>query len=64
MEIGRLSICTVEFAVSNKFGYGLMDADKMVQLAEKWTTVPDQHLCYSQKFAQPTYVLAVQFSSE
>ncbi|KAK2713282.1 hypothetical protein QYM36_009226 [Artemia franciscana] len=31
--------------VSHKFGYGLMDAGAMVSLAEKWTTVPPQHIC-------------------
>ncbi|XP_076044014.1 furin-like protease 2 [Oratosquilla oratoria] len=31
--------------VSHKFGYGLMDAARMVDLAEKWTTVPAQHVC-------------------
>ncbi|KAF2368887.1 Proprotein convertase P [Trinorchestia longiramus] len=31
--------------VSHKFGYGLLDAGKMVDLAEQWTTVPPQHVC-------------------
>ncbi|XP_029845071.2 furin [Ixodes scapularis] len=31
--------------VSHKFGYGLMDADAMVVLAEQWTTAPPQHVC-------------------
>lgn len=31
--------------VSHKFGYGLMDAGQMVNLAEKWTAVPSQHIC-------------------
>ncbi|XP_042893586.1 furin-like protease 2, partial [Penaeus japonicus] len=35
--------------VSHKFGYGLMDAGKLVELAEKWTTVPPQHVCQSVK---------------
>ncbi|XP_069939490.1 furin-like protease 2 isoform X1 [Cherax quadricarinatus] len=35
--------------VSHKFGYGLMDAGKLVELAEKWTTVPPQHVCQSIK---------------
>ncbi|XP_064106409.1 furin-like protease 2 isoform X1 [Macrobrachium nipponense] len=35
--------------VSHKFGYGLMDAGKLVELAEKWTTVPPQHVCQSSK---------------
>nr|CAI5824687.1 unnamed protein product [Callosobruchus analis] len=33
--------------VSHKFGYGLMDAGALVTLAEKWTTVPPQHICKS-----------------
>ncbi|KAG7160333.1 Furin-like protease 2-like [Homarus americanus] len=36
-------------SVSHKFGYGLMDAGKLVELAEKWTTVPPQHVCQSIK---------------
>lgn len=35
--------------VSHKFGYGLMDAGGMVNLAEKWTTVPAQHICKSRE---------------
>lgn len=35
--------------VSHKFGYGLMDAGALVTLAEKWTTVPPQHICKSQE---------------
>ncbi|KAG8042137.1 hypothetical protein G9C98_000128 [Cotesia typhae] len=31
--------------VSHSFGYGLMDATAMVQLAKKWQTVPEQHKC-------------------
>ncbi|CAH1158384.1 unnamed protein product [Phyllotreta striolata] len=31
--------------VSHSFGYGLMDAYAMVQLAKNWTTVPEQHKC-------------------
>ena len=33
------------FSVSHSFGYGLMDAGAMVQLAKNWTTVPPQHIC-------------------
>lgn len=32
-------------SVSHSFGYGLMDATAMVQLAKKWQTVPEQHKC-------------------
>ncbi|KAL5004064.1 hypothetical protein ScPMuIL_017520, partial [Solemya velum] len=31
--------------VSHSFGYGLMDAGAMVELARNWTTVPPQHIC-------------------
>ncbi|MFH4975758.1 hypothetical protein AB6A40_002467 [Gnathostoma spinigerum] len=31
--------------VSNKFGYGLMDATAIVRLAKVWVTVPEQHMC-------------------
>ncbi|CAH1153649.1 unnamed protein product [Phaedon cochleariae] len=31
--------------VSHSFGYGLMDAHAMVQLARNWVTVPPQHKC-------------------
>lgn len=34
---------------SHKFGYGLMDAGAMVNLAEQWTTVPPQHICKSRE---------------
>ncbi|XP_074651070.1 proprotein convertase subtilisin/kexin type 6-like [Tubulanus polymorphus] len=33
--------------VSLKYGYGLMDASAMVDLAEVWSTVPPQHVCSS-----------------
>lgn len=39
----------VKRKVSHKFGYGLMDAGALVSLAEKWTTVPPQHICKSQE---------------
>lgn len=39
----------VKRKVSHKFGYGLMDAGALVNLAEKWTTVPPQHICKSQE---------------
>lgn len=31
--------------VSHKFGYGLLDAFALVNLARKWKTVPPQHIC-------------------
>jgi proprotein convertase subtilisin/kexin type 5 len=30
---------------SHKFGYGLMDAERIVDLASKWRTLPTQHIC-------------------
>lgn len=39
----------VKRKVSHKFGYGLMDAGGMVDLAEKWGTVPAQHICKSRE---------------
>ncbi|XP_045465314.1 furin-like protease 2 isoform X1 [Harmonia axyridis] len=38
--------------VSHKFGYGLMDASALVNLAEKWTTVPPQHICKSREISE------------
>uniref|UniRef100_A0A915D2T9 P/Homo B domain-containing protein n=1 Tax=Ditylenchus dipsaci TaxID=166011 RepID=A0A915D2T9_9BILA len=39
------SINGVGKRISNKFGYGLMDAGALVKLAKVWTTVPEQHMC-------------------
>ncbi|KAJ8965046.1 hypothetical protein NQ314_004447, partial [Rhamnusium bicolor] len=52
--------------VSHKFGYGLMDAGALVTLAEKWTTVPPQHICKSQELIedrqiQPAYGTTLDF---
>ncbi|XP_060618166.2 proprotein convertase subtilisin/kexin type 5 isoform X2 [Anolis sagrei] len=33
------------YKVSHLYGFGLMDAEAMVLEAEKWTTVPPQHVC-------------------
>lgn len=33
------------FVVSLKYGYGLMDTSAMVDLAESWNNVPEQHTC-------------------
>ncbi|XP_020643443.3 proprotein convertase subtilisin/kexin type 5 isoform X1 [Pogona vitticeps] len=33
------------YKVSHLYGFGLMDAEAMVMEAEKWTTVPPQHVC-------------------
>lgn len=35
----------VQRKVSHKFGYGLMDAGRMVSFAEDWVPVPSQHIC-------------------
>ncbi|KAJ8941052.1 hypothetical protein NQ318_006826 [Aromia moschata] len=52
--------------VSHKFGYGLMDAGALVTLAEKWTTVPPQHICKSQELTEdkqipPAYGTTLNF---
>lgn len=40
--------------ISNKFGYGLMDAGALVKLARTWVTVPEQHICtYEYKLDRP-----------
>ncbi|XP_046332685.2 PC3-like endoprotease variant B [Haliotis rufescens] len=31
--------------VSHKFGFGVLDASRMVELAQNWVTVPEQHVC-------------------
>lgn len=31
--------------VSHHFGFGMMDAARMVQLAANWTSLPEQHVC-------------------
>ena len=31
--------------VSHSFGYGMMDALDMIELAKRWVTVPGQHKC-------------------
>lgn len=47
--------------MSHKFGYGLMDGGGMVALAEKWTTVPPQHICKSQEIAEERYTKSLSF---
>lgn len=39
-------------SVSHKFGYGLMDASGMVELAEQWIAVPSQHICKSPELGE------------
>ena len=43
--IVHLLMLVLMFLVSLRYGYGLMDATAMVELAEKWTNVPNQHIC-------------------
>ncbi|XP_056639377.1 furin-like protease 2 isoform X2 [Diorhabda sublineata] len=55
--------------VSHKFGYGLMDAGALVTLAEKWTTVPPQHICKSQEIVEdrpinPSYGTTLEFNMD
>ena len=38
-------MCVCVLAVSHHFGFGLMDASAMVDLALNWTNVPQQHMC-------------------
>ncbi|KAK9878880.1 hypothetical protein WA026_003709 [Henosepilachna vigintioctopunctata] len=42
----------VKRKVSHKFGYGLMDAAALVDLAEIWTSVPPQHICKSREIVE------------
>ncbi|CAD5207153.1 unnamed protein product [Bursaphelenchus okinawaensis] len=40
--------------ISNKFGYGIMDAGKLVKLAKVWKQVPEQHMCtYEYRLERP-----------
>lgn len=32
-------------SVSHHFGFGMMNAEKMVTLASNWTNIPEQHIC-------------------
>lgn len=41
----KLQLLCLCLAVSHLYGFGLMDAEAMVIEAEKWTTVPPQHVC-------------------
>jgi len=44
-ELECVKDCVACSSVSLRYGYGLMDASAMVELAEKWTNVPTQHVC-------------------
>lgn len=37
------------FLVSSRYGFGLMDAGRMVEVAKKWITVPEFHTCHANK---------------
>lgn len=42
---GEWAINGVGKNVSHRFGYGLLDAYKMVQKAKDWINVPEQKMC-------------------
>lgn len=33
------------YHVNEKFGFGMMDATRMVELAQNWVNKPPQHIC-------------------
>jgi hypothetical protein len=33
------------FHVNSKFGFGIMDCSKMVEISQTWVTVPEHHVC-------------------
>ncbi|QQP54174.1 Uncharacterized protein FKW44_006919 [Caligus rogercresseyi] len=35
---------------SHSYGFGLMDADAITEMASNWTNVPEQHICDSPEF--------------
>lgn len=37
------------FLVSSRYGFGLMDAGRMVEMARQWTTVPKMSVCHANK---------------
>ena len=44
---------------SHSYGFGLVNADKLVTLAEKWPTIGEQHLCVREKEILFPYVRIV-----
>lgn len=34
-----------QYHVNYKYGFGMMDCSKMVELAQTWKNVPEQHFC-------------------
>ena len=59
MMMMMMMACTV----SHRYGYGLMDAKAMVELAERWSTVPQQQICYTEPVAVNQSVLTELFIS-
>ena len=49
--------------VSHKFGYGLIDAGEMVNLAEVWIPVPPQHICKSPEVVADKKIEAAPYSN-
>jgi len=52
-------VCVCCISVSHHFGFGMMDAAAMVELAMNWTEVPDQHRCQVDSTAQPRYSIVL-----
>jgi len=60
--IAAVCVCVFAFPVSHHFGFGMMDAAAMVELALNWTRVPDQHRCQVDSAAPPRYrIITVSF---
>lgn len=50
----HMEFSQISFSVSNKFGYGLMDAESLVKAALVWKTVPPQlSYTYNDKRNEP-----------
>lgn len=41
------------YKVSHSFGFGLMDASAMVDMARDWQRIPDQHICSTPVISSP-----------
>nr|XP_006812534.1 PREDICTED: furin-1-like [Saccoglossus kowalevskii] len=44
------------YHISHSFGFGLMDATAIVEYAENWNTVPEQHICSQKSLATPVAI--------
>lgn len=53
--ITTITILSCLFTVSHRYGYGLMDAGAMVELAQSWTNVPTQRTCQINAFSGTRY---------